>query len=59
MVVWHKFKWVLGSEQLDNHAADGDFVTVLGDITMKDEGGKAANYSYCDIWRFRGSKIVK
>jgi uncharacterized protein len=39
--------------------AEGDFVTALGDITLKDEDGKAVDYSYCDVWRFRGSKIVE
>lgn len=39
--------------------AEGDFVTALGDITMKDEDGKAAHYSYCDIWRFCGGKMVE
>jgi len=42
-----------------NLIAEGDFVTALGDITMKDEDGKAADYSYCDIWRFHGGKIVE
>lgn len=42
-----------------NLIAEGDFVTALGDITMKDEDGKAAHYSYCDIWRFRGGKMVE
>ncbi len=42
-----------------NLIAEGDFVTALGDITMKDEDQKAAHYSYCDIWRFRGGKIVE
>ncbi|MBW4688598.1 MAG: nuclear transport factor 2 family protein [Komarekiella atlantica HA4396-MV6] len=42
-----------------NLIAEGDFVTALGDITMKDEDGKAADYSYCDIWRFRGDNIVE
>ncbi|KAM3103699.1 nuclear transport factor 2 family protein [Phormidesmis sp. 146-20] len=42
-----------------NLIAEGDFVTALGDITIKDENGKAADYSYCDIWRFRGDKIVE
>lgn len=42
-----------------NFIAEGDFVTALGDITMKDEDGKAAHYLYCDIWRFRGGKIVE
>lgn len=42
-----------------NLIAEDDFVTALGDITMKDENGKAAHYSYCDVWRFRGGKIVE
>lgn len=42
-----------------NLIAEGDFVTALGDITMKDEDGKAADYSYCDIWRFHSGKIVE
>jgi uncharacterized protein len=42
-----------------NLIAEGDFVTALGDITIKDEDGKAADYSYCDVWRFRGSKIIE
>jgi uncharacterized protein len=39
--------------------AEGDLVTALGDITLKDEDGKAAHYSYCDVWRFRGGKIIE
>ena len=39
--------------------AESDFVTALGDITMKDEDGKTAHYSYCDVWRFRGGKMVE
>jgi ketosteroid isomerase-like protein len=42
-----------------NLIAEGDFVTALGDLTIKDEDGKAAHYSYCDIWRFRGDKMVE
>jgi ketosteroid isomerase-like protein len=42
-----------------NFLAQDDFVTALGDITMKDEDGEAAHYSYCDIWRFRGGQIVE
>ncbi|MBW4694421.1 MAG: nuclear transport factor 2 family protein [Lyngbya sp. HA4199-MV5] len=42
-----------------NLIAEGDFLTALGDITMKDEDGKMAHYSYCDVWRFRGGKIVE
>jgi uncharacterized protein len=42
-----------------NFIAEDDFVTALGDITMKDADGKAAHYSYCDVWRFRSGKIVE
>jgi ketosteroid isomerase-like protein len=39
--------------------AEGDFVTALGDLTVKDKDGKAAHYSYCDVWRFRVGKMVE
>ena len=39
--------------------AEGNFVTAIGDLTMKDESGKAVHYSYCDVWRFRGGKMVE
>lgn len=42
-----------------NLIAEGDFVTALGDLTIKDEDGKAAHYSYCDVWCFRGGKMVE
>jgi uncharacterized protein len=42
-----------------NLIAEGDFVMALGDITLKDEDGKAVHHSYCDVWRFRGDKIVE
>ena len=42
-----------------NLIAEGDFVTAVGDLTIKDKDGKAADYSYCDIWRFRGDKMVE
>ncbi|MGH2412443.1 MAG: nuclear transport factor 2 family protein [Microcystaceae cyanobacterium] len=44
---------------LANLIAEGDFVVALGNITTKDEAGKAALSSYCDVWRFRGGKIVE
>jgi uncharacterized protein len=42
-----------------NLIAEGDFVTALGDITLKDADGRAVHHSYCDVWRFRGNKIVE
>src|SRR6187402_1791364 len=32
--------------------AEGEFVTALGTISMKNEDGKMIDYSYCDVWRF-------
>ena len=42
-----------------NLIAEGDFLTALGEITVKDENGQAAHYAYCDVWRFRGDEIVE
>jgi uncharacterized protein len=39
--------------------AESDFVIALGDITLKDEDGKAVHHSYCDVWRFHDGKIVE
>jgi len=40
-----------------NFIAQDDFARSR-DITMKDEDGRAAHYSYCDVWRFR-CKIIE
>lgn len=37
--------------------AENDFVTALGEITMKNENGKSVQYSYCDVWKFRDGKM--
>ena len=42
-----------------NLIAEGDFVTAVGDLTIKGKDEKAAHYSYCDVWRFRGGKMVE
>ena len=42
-----------------NLIAEGDFVTALGEITLKDKDGKATHYSYCDVWRFRDGKMAE
>jgi uncharacterized protein len=42
-----------------NLIAEGDFLTAVGEITLKDKDGKATHYSYCDVWRFRDGKIVE
>lgn len=39
--------------------AEGDFLTVVGEITLTDADGKAVHHSYCDVWRFRGDKLIE
>jgi prepilin-type processing-associated H-X9-DG protein len=39
--------------------AEGDFVMAHGDMTTKDKDGKVVPYAYCDLYRFRGDKIVE
>lgn len=39
--------------------SEGDFLTAVGEITMKDKDGKATHYSYCDVWRFVGGKMAE
>jgi ketosteroid isomerase-like protein len=42
-----------------NLIAEGDFVTAVGNITMKDKDGREVQYSYCDVWRFRDGKMAE
>ncbi|GAB3171191.1 hypothetical protein GCM10027291_23920 [Telluribacter humicola] len=44
---------------VENLIAGGDYVTALGTISMKDENGKEADYSYCDVWRIRDGKMAE
>ena len=39
--------------------AEGDFVAAMGEITLKDEQGKAVDNTYCDVWRFRDGKMAE
>ncbi|RYZ21121.1 MAG: nuclear transport factor 2 family protein [Chitinophagaceae bacterium] len=42
-----------------NLIAEGDFVTAIGNISMKDKDGKTTRYSYCDVWKFRDGKMAE
>lgn len=37
---------------------EGNYVTVTGEITLKDAKGIYTRYDYCDIWRFEKGKIA-
>jgi uncharacterized protein len=39
--------------------AEGDFVAALGEITLKDDEGKAVQHAYCDVWRFSDGKMAE
>jgi uncharacterized protein len=39
--------------------AEGDYVTAIGDIDIRDETGKTAHSAYCDIWRIRDGKLAE
>ena len=41
-----------------NTIAEGDSVAANGEMTMK-EDGEDVRYSYCDVYRFQGEKIVE
>lgn len=44
---------------VENLIAEGDFVTALGKISMKNEKGIMIDYSYCDVWKFRNGKMAE
>jgi uncharacterized protein (TIGR02246 family) len=39
--------------------AEDDFVAAIGEITLKDQAGKAVQHAYCDVWRFREGKLAE
>ena len=45
--------------RVEHLIAEGDFVTAVGDIELKDETGKLAHFAYCDSWRIRGGKLAE
>ncbi len=38
--------------------AEGDMLSAIGEIIMKDREGKEVHYQYCDVWRFEGDKLA-
>lgn len=45
--------------RVDRMIAEGDFLTALGEITLKDEHGTATRHAYCDVWRFEDGKMAE
>ncbi|MBT1706203.1 nuclear transport factor 2 family protein [Chryseosolibacter indicus] len=44
---------------VDHLIAEGDYLTAVGEVIMKDGEGKDARFAYCDVWRFQNEKIVE
>jgi ketosteroid isomerase-like protein len=45
---------------VDATVAEGDFVVTRGDMTMSErKGGPTVPYTFCDIYRFAGDKVVE
>lgn len=44
---------------IENLTEDGDYVTAIGKISMKNKNGKIINYAYCDFWRFSDGKMAE
>ncbi|MCG2612717.1 nuclear transport factor 2 family protein [Terrimonas sp. NA20] len=44
---------------VDHLISEGDLLTAVGEITLKDKTGKATHYSYCDVWRFEHGKMAE
>ena len=47
------------SFMVETMVSEGDFLTAIGTISLKDEDGNPVNYSYCDVWRFRDGKMAE
>jgi uncharacterized protein len=37
--------------------SEGDFVTAIGEISLKDDSGNVVQHAYCDVWRLRAGKL--
>ncbi len=44
---------------VENLIAEGEFVTAIGKISMRDENGRKVDYDYCDVWRFRNGRMAE
>lgn len=44
--------------EVETFIEEGDFLTALGDINLKNEKGKETNYKYCDVWKFKDGKMA-
>lgn len=57
---WMKATYLAPPEnKVERLIAEGDFVTALGDIAVKDKQGKVTHSTYCDVWRVSDGKLAE
>lgn len=39
--------------------SEGEYLTAIGTIALKDEDGIPVDYTYCDVWRLRDGKLAE
>lgn len=39
--------------------SEGELLTAIGKISLKQQDGTWADYQYCDVWRFREGKMFE
>ncbi|UKT65019.1 nuclear transport factor 2 family protein [Pedobacter mucosus] len=42
---------------IDQVISEGDLVTAIGKISLKQQDGSWVDYQYCDLWRFREDRM--
>lgn len=38
---------------------EGDYVTAIGEISLKNEAGNTDHFTYCDVWRFEDGQLAE
>lgn len=58
-------EWMLATyttpPQFDVHRmiAEGNHLSVVGEITLPDDSGKRIRHAYCDVWRFEDDRLAE
>ena len=39
--------------------SEGEYLTAIGTISLKDENGNLVDYSYCDVWKLRDGRLTE
>jgi ketosteroid isomerase-like protein len=58
-------QWMIGTYrepprfEVRRMVAENDHVIAIGEITLKDETGKATRHEYCDVWRLRDGLLAE